>query len=72
MFISLKLKHLILPFAIAICIISAITICIFAGSKPTSLVASTSSAKEIKLPILMYHGIRKDNSAQNKYVISPN
>lgn len=71
MFISLRLKHLILPAVLAICIISAITICIFAGSKPTSLEASTSSAKEIKLPILMYHGIRKDNSAQNKYVISP-
>lgn len=71
MFISLRLKHLILPVILAICIISAITICIFAGSKPTSLEASTSSAKEIKLPTLMYHGIRKSTSAQNKYVISP-
>ena len=71
MFISLRLKHLILPAVLVICIISAITICIFTDSKPTSLEASTSSAKEIKLPILMYHGIRKDNSAQNKYVISP-
>ena len=71
MFISLRLKHLILPAVIAICIISAITICIFTDSKPTSLEASTSSAKEIKLPILMYHGIRKSTSAQNKYVISP-
>ncbi len=32
---------------------------------------SPQSRKEITLPVLMYHGIRKDHSAQNKYVISP-
>lgn len=70
MFISLRLKHLIIPALITICIISIISICIFSISNSASIQAVASN-EEIKLPILMYHGIRKCNSAQNKYVISP-
>lgn len=33
--------------------------------------AATTSADEIELPILMYHGLLKDPKHQNRYVISP-
>lgn len=67
MFISFKLKRLILPLFI---IIGIVAVCIIFTSSTISVPASSTDVG-IKLPVLMYHGIRKSCSAQNKYVISP-
>lgn len=66
MYLSLRLKHIIIP----IIIVLALSVCIVVTPKTAGVPASSADVG-IKLPILMYHGIRKDSSAQNKYVISP-
>lgn len=71
MYVSFKFKSLLLLLFTVIC--TAIT-CIITTTNIVSTSAAEANAKtntEIRLPILMYHGIKVDTSAQNRYVISP-
>lgn len=75
MYVSFKMKRLLL---LLFMVVSAIAICFFITSSMINIspsvsknVSSSVTKTEITLPVLMYHGIKKDTSAQNKYVISP-
>lgn len=68
MYVSFKLNRLLLP---SFTVISVIAMCFLISSNIIN-VSSSDTKTEITLPVLMYHGIRKDTHAQNKYVISPN
>lgn len=65
MYLSLRLKHIV----VSIIIVLALSVCIITPN--VASIPAASSNVEVKLPILMYHSIRKDSSAQNRYVISP-
>lgn len=67
MYASIKMNRLLLSSAT---VIAVLLMSIFISS---GMIADTVSNqdKDITLPVLMYHGIRNDTSAQNKYVISP-
>lgn len=60
MFFTVKLKNLILTF----CILALL-------SGLTAVFASTQNSDCIKLPVLMYHSILKNNSESPKYVVTP-
>lgn len=68
MYASFKVNKLLLS-SITVLIIS--TICTLMAIGIISPQNADSQDSEIELPVIMYHGIRKDSSAQNEYVISP-
>ncbi len=67
MYASIKVNRLLLS-SVTVAGIFILSLIISSGviGRPVS-----RNSGEISLPVLMYHGIRKDTSAQNKYVISP-
>lgn len=71
MFIAFRLNRLLLP---SFSVIGVLILCLIVSSGVIKAPADNldrTSSEEITLPILMYHGIRKDSSALNDYVISP-
>lgn len=68
MYATFKLNKLLLS-SVTVLIISAI--CTLMAIGIISPQKGDVKEAEIELPVIMYHGIRKDSSAQNEYVISP-
>lgn len=64
MFVSLKLNRII---------ILILTLSIFAGSfiATKQTISTQAEIKPIKIAVIMYHGLIKDKSAQNQYMIDP-
>lgn len=65
MFVAFKINRLFFSIGVGM-------VCLIIGLIPIlSMTIPTANAEGVSVVVLMYHGLRKDVSAQNEYVISP-
>lgn len=69
---AIKINHTLLLVIIFLLFVSSFLLCYTYQAKNKEEFPTSAQVEEIKLPIIMYHGILKDTSRSGKYVVTPN